>query len=671
MTIQVQAPDGSIAEFPNGTPDDVIERVMGEEYGAPPSTATDMLKAAGSGAIRGVAAIPGLPEDVGYGMRWLAEQTGRLWGSPVDQDYVEGKDFFRGPTSGELVQTAREYVPGADYDPKTTAGKYARTVGEFAPTAVAGPGRLVGNLAKWAVGSGVASEAAGQATEGSKVEPYARIVGAMLGGGVPAVAQAMLPGSRTAERALQQAMQGLTPQQVDDAQRLMTQAEQMGVRLTWPEALQQVTEGAAPAMTTLQRVAESDLRGRSLVGAMMGGRPQAVETAVRNVLDQVAPQSQAPTSIGPRLAALAEREIDTVRQGINTATEPQYLAAGADHLTAGSMQNVQNLPGFAEALAAVRGDPFLNARIRNLPDDNVLVLDAVKKYLTERAQNLRAPTNPDRSMDRSSAMFATASQIADEATNASPNLARALRDQMDMRQAELLPLQQGQMGRIADASDTPTVLESLLPTNPMPRQSIETADTTGRLALRDQQLTAQAVRARLEDQFQKKAKDLQGGPNQYGGASFRNAVYGSDALRENLRAALGELPNGPDLVQGLEELMEVLQATGRRERPGSMTAFNKALQDELKGGSPIGEMLTDTARLRPLGFLRDRYESWTLGRNMEDLARIISDPASRDLLLELARTPRNAPTRPQLLAVLSSQILSRSGDQDKDQSDGK
>jgi hypothetical protein len=633
------------------------------EYQAPTSTAVDMLKSAGAGVIRGAAALPGLPEDAGYGMRWLAEQTGRLWGSPVDQEYIEGKDFFRGPTSGELTQFARENIPGADYDPKTTGGEYARTVGEFAPTAVAGPGRLAGNLAKWAVGAGVASEGAGQLTEGSSLEPYARVGGAILGGGVPSLVQAMMPGSRTAQTALKQAAQGLTPAQIDEAQRLMTTAEAMGVRLTWPEAIQQVTEGAAPAMTTLQRVAESDLRGRALIGAMMGERPAAVEGATREIFDQIAPQSHAPTNIGPRLSGMAEDEIDQVRRNINAATAPQYAAAANDRVPPQIMQALQDVPGLTQGLAAVRADPLRNASIRNLPDDNVLVLDAVKKYLSEQAENLRAPINPDRSMERSAVAAQSAFQIADEAGAASPNLAQALRQQQAMRDVELRPLQMGQMGQIAKSADTNSVLEAMLPSNPLPRQGVETADTVGRLSRRDPQLTAQAVRARLEDQFQKKAKDLQGGPNQYGGASFRNAVYGNDALRENLQSALNELPNGPELVQGMDQLMEVLQATGRRERPGSMTAFNKALQDEMKGGSPIGELMTDTARLRPLGFLRDRYESWTLGRNMEDLARLITDPQSHELLLQLARTSPNSPTRSQLLAVLSAQILSQSGDE--------
>ena len=39
MPIQIQAPDGSIVEFPDGTPDNVIEGAMRQEYGAPEQSA--------------------------------------------------------------------------------------------------------------------------------------------------------------------------------------------------------------------------------------------------------------------------------------------------------------------------------------------------------------------------------------------------------------------------------------------------------------------------------------------------------------------------------------------------------------------------------------------------------------------------------------------------------
>jgi len=33
MPIQIEAPDGSVVEFPDGTPDTVIENAMRQEYG--------------------------------------------------------------------------------------------------------------------------------------------------------------------------------------------------------------------------------------------------------------------------------------------------------------------------------------------------------------------------------------------------------------------------------------------------------------------------------------------------------------------------------------------------------------------------------------------------------------------------------------------------------------
>jgi hypothetical protein len=71
---------------------------------------------------------------------------------------------------------------GEFYKPQTTAEKYLRTVGEFAA-----PGGLVSKGTRTARAAQIAapaivSETAGQATEGTWAEPYARLAGAVLGG---------------------------------------------------------------------------------------------------------------------------------------------------------------------------------------------------------------------------------------------------------------------------------------------------------------------------------------------------------------------------------------------------------------------------------------------------------------------------------------------------------
>jgi hypothetical protein len=74
-----------------------------------------------------------------------------------------------------------QYLP----KPETTAGEFARTASEFIPSAVAGAKATQFSVPRAAgVGAtaGLASEAAGQATEGTAAEPYARLGAALVSG---------------------------------------------------------------------------------------------------------------------------------------------------------------------------------------------------------------------------------------------------------------------------------------------------------------------------------------------------------------------------------------------------------------------------------------------------------------------------------------------------------
>lgn len=95
----------------------------------------------------------------------------------------------------DVLSAVEQNVTGPLPQPKTTAGEYARTIGEFAPGAVLGPGGVVKNLTKFGVAPAIASETAGQATEGTKAEPFARLAGALLAGGA-----ASLPSGQSVPR---------------------------------------------------------------------------------------------------------------------------------------------------------------------------------------------------------------------------------------------------------------------------------------------------------------------------------------------------------------------------------------------------------------------------------------------------------------------------------------
>ena len=148
---------------------------------APVSTTADVVKSAGAGLVRGgigLAALPGTIESLG-------RKGLNMAGAGVSEDTAL-------PTYGDIAPRV-ESVTGKLYEPQTTAGKYARTVGEFAPGALFPGGlaqKVIGNVLAPALGS----ETAGQMTEGTSIEPYARIAGGVAGAFAPgAAARAVSP----------------------------------------------------------------------------------------------------------------------------------------------------------------------------------------------------------------------------------------------------------------------------------------------------------------------------------------------------------------------------------------------------------------------------------------------------------------------------------------------
>lgn len=157
------------------------------------STAADVAKSAGVGVGKGVIGLLGLPGDLAeYGARGIDRAT-KFIGGKLGVDVPDRAD--RAPTYGSAdITKAVEDKTGPFYKPQTTAGKYAETVGEFAPGLVGGPAGLARRGITQVLAPGLASEAAGQATEGTKAEPYARIVGALAGGATPyALGRAVTP----------------------------------------------------------------------------------------------------------------------------------------------------------------------------------------------------------------------------------------------------------------------------------------------------------------------------------------------------------------------------------------------------------------------------------------------------------------------------------------------
>jgi hypothetical protein len=192
VTITVNGPNGVTINFPDGTSPDIINQVMTQAVtgkapdtsASPVGVAEDMAKGFGSGVVKGgvgLASLPGTVEGLGRSaINWGAKKLGA-------QDNVVAPDAAL-PGYQSIKGAVERNVTGPLYDPKTRLGKVAGTVGEFAPGMLFPGGGAAGMASQMTnravrnvLAPGVASETAGQLTEGTAAEPYARVAGALLG----------------------------------------------------------------------------------------------------------------------------------------------------------------------------------------------------------------------------------------------------------------------------------------------------------------------------------------------------------------------------------------------------------------------------------------------------------------------------------------------------------
>jgi hypothetical protein len=156
----------------------------------------DAGRTAPGAAVRGTTALLGLPGDLqtwlGKGARWAGEKFGF---SPEHVDRAVAQAGFglpQFPTSDE-IQSWVESHTGEFHKPETRLGKFADSMIQFGLGGLVG-GPLVGGARslggaafRYGIIPGLTSEAAGQLTEGTQAEPWARLAGALGGIGLGAM----------------------------------------------------------------------------------------------------------------------------------------------------------------------------------------------------------------------------------------------------------------------------------------------------------------------------------------------------------------------------------------------------------------------------------------------------------------------------------------------------
>lgn len=284
-----------------GDPSDGVEN-GGETLGR---DINDVVWAGAAGVSRGVTGLVDLPANLADAYSGLVagglEATGMV--SPeFAGEMRKGMSGTFAPLGGGVTGAASTVTGGAtDFRGNTTAGNFASTVGEFLPGAAAFGGMSLANLLRFGVAPGVASEAAGQATDGSAWEPAARAAAALL------APSAVSAASRVASRVV-------SPYGGADPERLR---------------LAQTLDDAGIPITAGQRVGSEALRrkeGLTTKGQMIGDEQAEAFTAA--ALKSIGVDAKRAT---PEVLSSAAAKIgavfDDVTRGVDVTPDPGTVAA--------------------------------------------------------------------------------------------------------------------------------------------------------------------------------------------------------------------------------------------------------------------------------------------------------------------------------------------------------
>jgi hypothetical protein len=152
----------------------VYENVIGSgAVDTPFERLGELIRGAGAATARGIADVPAIPANLAQlGAMGVEKALG------MEQPSLVSRGLAALPETREMLAAVPVIGPESRYVAPGLLGKYISTGGEFA----GGAGALAGPRAmlRYGVIPGVASEAAGQATEGTAVEPYARVVAPII-----------------------------------------------------------------------------------------------------------------------------------------------------------------------------------------------------------------------------------------------------------------------------------------------------------------------------------------------------------------------------------------------------------------------------------------------------------------------------------------------------------
>lgn len=419
----IEVPSGHRLKIEADSPDEALHAADSWTPEKTPLTSAqkveDVAKSAAVGPLKGAISMAGAIPDIASTVKGAANKylfdplLNATIGTPKVNPDQQGAPDVNQMFGSQNIRKKVEGVTGQLYEPKTDVGHYAQAATEAIPSAMIGPGSVA---AKAAIGasSGLGGEALASRFAGTPYEPWARLVGGVLGGVGAVGAGKGLEGVRNMKAA------SSTGEEI--GQILGTDPLKAG-------SVRRAAQSAADDSLTPASVAETQARlGPEAMamdlGRQMQGRAEAVAVqpgkAQNAVLDAVEGRTgEFGSGARSRIEDTLEQHLgptqnvvklmDDVDALVQKHATPAYEKVMADHpvinvpsdissrpAVAQAMKNAESLAlnygeklGTKETKTILSGDGYHIADDVTLPAQTSLKYwDYVKKGLDQRVNNL-------------------------------------------------------------------------------------------------------------------------------------------------------------------------------------------------------------------------------------------------------------------------------------------
>lgn len=681
----VKMPDGTLVQMPDN-PDPALLAELSRLSPQPDGPLKRQAKLIGSDVVKGALATPMLAGDALSGTPDIDPHISPL--GAASNSLGAGEDTYGQPRKASMG--ASQALQNFGVKPETTAERWQSVLTQGAAGGLASPGSFAHPVMQGVTG---ASAAGGSELAAKLVgdNPLVRILGGLAGGGVGAVgANFANRSSPRVQELARESLDGITPQQLDDARTFMAGAGANDMPVDFSQALE--ATGAQPTGLRVLRDTLANVKEGDATQALLKAQPGKLQTLSNRWIDNQPGQVYSPEQAANNLGQAATGTINAAKAERSAIVRGQYDAAGdlppsTIESMSSFLKQFLNKPGISDTTK--RAAAGLQAKLQ-APDvaDEVSQLQAAWKTATKASekaaitakiqalnQRVQTPvTLHAKDADTMIGQFVgdfkgtplspTNPVVRGETKAIGAGLNRALRDGSPaLKQADdefgrisrevVDPLKQGPIGMLAGrrgySADTQTPVARMnalfnAGRDPAAKHSplLEAArklNKTDPEAFRDSAKTFYS--GKIAEAFDAGIGASGRATNKDAGERLYKSLFADSkqytGMRDVVTASAESAGRPPaEALRGLENFAKIVRAT--RSQPDAIGGMTRQQIME------IAEKHYGANAVRIFGFLpfermARNMESATMTKTFRELDKLITTPEGVDILIKLSKIP--------------------------------